>query len=46
MPGGLHFFGCGEAQDADAAFQDVLGKADEGDVAGLDFLVLFLQNGR
>ena len=36
----LHLLGSGEAQDLDADFQNVLGQADEGDVACLEVLVL------
>ena len=42
----LHLFGSREAQQIDAGFQDILGQTDEGDVASLDGLILFLEDGR
>ena len=41
----LHLFRGGEAQDMDAGLQDVLCQADEGDMTGFQFFVLFLQDG-
>ena len=41
----LHLFGGGEAQQADAGFQHVFRKADEGNVARLDGFVLLLEDG-
>ena len=40
----LHFIRGGEAQDVDAGFQNVLGQADEGDVAGLQLFIFLGQN--
>ena len=36
----LHLFRSGEAQDVDAGFQHLLGKADQADIASLQVLIL------